>query len=48
MKKGEKKFESSNTAMSLHIDKLLEHDKEISVSLERIADKLNPSTEDAN
>lgn len=48
MKKAEKKFESSNTAMSLHIDKLLEHDKEISVSLERIADKLNPSTEDAN
>lgn len=48
MKKAEKKFESSNTAMSLHIDKLLEHDKEISVSLERIADKLNPSSEDAN
>ena len=48
MKKAEKKFESSNTAMSLHIDKLLEYDKEISVSLERIADKLNPSTEDAN
>lgn len=48
MKKAEKKFESSNTAMKLHIDRLLEHDKDITESLERIADKLNPPAEEAN
>lgn len=48
MKKAEKKFESSNTAMSHYIKDLLVHDKEITESLKIIADKLNPSAEDAN
>lgn len=46
MKEAERKFESSNTAMKLHIEKLLEHDKNICDSLEKIVDKLNSPAED--
>lgn len=46
MKHAERKFESSNTAMKLHIDNLLKHDKDISDSLVKIVDKLNSPIED--
>ena len=48
MKKAEIKFDRSNIAMGLHIENLLKHDKDITESLERIADKLNPPAEEAN
>ena len=46
MKHAENKFESSNTAMKVHIDNLLKHDKDISDSLVKIVDKLNSPVED--
>lgn len=46
MKHAERKFESSNTAMKLHIDNLLKHDKDIYDSLVKIVDKLNSPVED--
>ena len=48
MKNAEKKFESSNTAMKLHIDNLLKHDKDFFDFLVKNVEKSNQSGEEKN